>query len=407
MKKAVPFLVGGLILLILVILIASNSSNKRLRQFDDRITLRQADKIPYGTHVAREFLPSLFPSATLFYDRKYPGGWDSLEVYRSNQAIIIVADYFDADVVEMENLSSFVERGNYVFLIFRNASDDLASFFNLTLHNNYFSTYNSSTGDSLQMSLQAPAFTITKSYTYPGYLYDSYFNAVDTSRTVVLGRDGNQHPNFIRMDKGAGSFFLHTAPLAFSNYFILHKNNSDYYAAALSVMPKDVSRLLWNEYFLEKPRLDDENEEPGWLNALLGQPAFKSGLLTALATLLLFVLLGMRRKQRMIPTYERPKNDSLDFVKTLGRLYYDRKDHLNLAYKMAAYFLEHVRSTYKLPTHTLDENFVLSLHYKSGYAEGDTRAIINTIHHIHTSHSMTDKELSAFHRQLEDFYQNT
>ena len=70
----------------------------------------------------------------------------------------------------------------------------------------------------------------------------------------------------------------------------------------------------------------------------------------------------------MIPAHPRPQNDSLDFVKTMGRLYYDRKDHQNLAKKMSVYFFEHVRSTYKLPTHTLDEAFVEALHYKSGYS---------------------------------------
>jgi hypothetical protein len=115
----------------------------------------------------------------------------------------------------------------------------------------------------------------------------------------------------------------------------------------------------------------------------------------------------MRRRQRMIPPFERPKNDSLDFVKTLGQLYYDRKDHKNLATKMAAYFLEHVRSKYKLPTHTLDDVFVQALHFKSGYPEAETQKIITSIHNIKTAPGITEWQLADFHKDLELFYQNT
>lgn len=406
MKKAAPFLVAGIILVLLIVLIASTSGNSRRRFFDETVSLREADRIPYGTSAARQLLPSLFPNAKLYFDRKYPGAWDSLALYRSDQAIILVADYFEADEVELENLSDFVERGNSVFILFRNASDDVSSFFNIRLDIDYASFYGRST-DSLQVQLVPPAFRQSALYTYPGLKYENYFSAVDSTHALILGKNEKGHPNFIRMDKGAGSFFLHTAPLAFSNYFLLHKGNNAYYEAALSVLPKNTSSILWNEYFLEKPRSKEEDENEGWLNALFNEPAFKWGLLTAAATLVLFVLLGMRRRQRMIPPHERPKNDSLDFVKTLGRLYHDRKDHRNLAGKMAAYFLEHVRSTYKLPTHTLDETFIRSLHYKSGYPESETRDIINSIHRINTSQSITDTELSDFHKQLELFYQNT
>ncbi|HEX8314719.1 MAG TPA: DUF4350 domain-containing protein [Flavisolibacter sp.] len=404
MKKAGPYIVGGVILLLLVMLMVSTKGTNR--RFDETVTLRESDRIPYGTRVARELLPSFFPEARFPFDRKYPGIWDSIETYRSNQAVILIADYFEADREELESLSDFVGRGNYVFLIARNASDDLSSFFRFGLHSE-FSSYYGLQEDSLQVKLEQPAFQTTGLYTYPGRKYESYFTSLDSVHTTVLGTNDKGFANFIRMDKGSGSFFVHTAPLAFSNYFILHKNNSAYYEAAISVLPKHVNTVLWNEYFLEKPRQNNSNRNPNWLATLFSYPSFKWGLLIAAFTLVLFVLLGMRRRQRIIPPYERPKNDSLDFVKTLGRLYYDRKDHKNLAGKMAAYFLEHVRSTFKLPTHTLDDTFVMSLHFKSGYPEKETRDIIDNIHHINTSYAITDKELSHFHKQLELFYQNT
>ena len=404
MNKWLPYILGAVLLGLLVVVMTSNST-KPPRKMDERITLRQADKIPYGTRVARELLSSLFPDAALPFDRKYPGSWDSIDVSESKQAVVLIADYLDADHDELEELGSFVEKGNYVFIIGRAASDDVRTFFRVTYKNDYFTSFSSS--DSLKINLETPTFKSSSSFTYPGQKYDGSFSGINEGRTAVLGRNQKAEPNFIQLNKGKGSFFIHSAPLAFSNYFILHKNNSAYYEQVFSVLPKNITTILWNEYFLEKPRQPEDNKEPNWLGALFSYPAFKWGLLIGAITLALFILLGMRRRQRMIPPFARPKNDSLDFVKTLGRLYYDRKDHKNLANKMAAYFLEHVRSKYKLPTHTLDESFVQALHFKTGYPEVEARNIINAIHSIRTSSSISDAELSDFHKQLELFYQNT
>ena len=140
---------------------------------------------------------------------------------------------------------------------------------------------------------------------------------------------------------------------------------------------------MWDEYYLYKKSDDNEREEKkSWLSVLFRYPALKAALLTAIFTLLLFVLLEMRRKQRFIPVITKPRNDSLDFVKTIGRLYYDKGDHKNLCRKMAAYFLEHVRNKYKLPTGTLDDEFVKNLQFKSGVEEQEIRSIVSFIKYL-------------------------
>ncbi len=143
------------------------------------------------------------------------------------------------------------------------------------------------------------------------------------------------------MNAGEGAVYIHTSPLVFSNYFILHKNNIPYFQQAVSVIPASVNKVLWNEYYLTKQNTPSQRE-PGWLRVLFQYKAFRWGLITAMATLFVFILLEMRRKQRIIPIIEKSKNDSLDFVQTIGRLYYDKKDHKDLSKKMGIYFLDHV-----------------------------------------------------------------
>ncbi len=140
------------------------------------------------------------------------------------------------------------------------------------------------------------------------------------------------------------------------------------------------------------------------MSTLFHFPGLKWGLLTAIFTLLLYVLLEMRRKQRFIPVITRPRNDSLDFVKTIGRLYYDKGDHKNLCKKMSAYFLEHVRNRYKLPTSELNNDFIKNLQFKTGLNEADIQGIVFFMRDLEKTNVVNDRQLAWFHKQLESFY---
>ena len=100
----------------------------------------------------------------------------------------------------------------------------------------------------------------------------------------------------------------------------------------------------------------------------------------------------------------KPKNDSLEFVKTIGRLYHDKGDHQNLCRKMSAYFLEHVRSRYKLATSDLNDGFIKNLHGKTGIDEGEIKDIVSFVRTLDTLPGVSVKQLASFHRQLESFY---
>jgi hypothetical protein len=409
MKKFTPYIIAFLILAFVTVIIIA-ASRKLPRKMDERITLREKDKIPYGMAAAKNLSGSIFPDADVSTDDRSPGYWDEISSTSSGQAVIIVAGYFSADEYELRQLMNFVEKGNYVFIIARAFSDEAQSAFHFTWSQNMLSSLFSTSDDSLRVQLIKPAFESDSFYTYPGRKFESWFQTIDTAYTTVLGTNGSS-PNFIRMDKGYGSFFIHSAPLAFSNYFILHKNNIHYYEQALSVIPRDVRKIVWNEFYLTQRRenrnYENRDKEPNWLSVLLGIRAFRWGFFLLLLLLLLWVLLNSRRKQRMIPDHPKPKNDSLDFVKTMGRLYYDRRDHYNLAKKMSTYFLEHVRSIYKLPTHTLDEPFVDALYFKSGYPRGDLNEIVSFIQYLQHGGSINEHQLIIFHDHLESFYQNT
>ena len=100
MKKALPYIIGAAVLITIgVLVITRNSTGKR--SFDDRVTLRQKDKIPYGTAVEGELLPASFPSATILSENQAPGNWNHISTYSPNQAVLIIARDFSADEYEL------------------------------------------------------------------------------------------------------------------------------------------------------------------------------------------------------------------------------------------------------------------------------------------------------------------
>jgi hypothetical protein len=404
MKRALPYIIGLILLILLAAVLVSGSKN-RPKKLDERITLKKEDKIPYGMAVAKDLVIKSFPKANVSFHKKELSLWSQNYETETNQALFLIADFFNADEDELGRIFQFAESGNTVFIIARSLSYETLSKCGFSYYDYITDQWVQAVQDSLIVSLERPVFTDNRPYVYPGKRHESYFYELDTLRTIVLGRNQNGGADFIQMNKGRGKVFFHLAPLAFSNYFILHKDNHKYFEQVISVVPPGVEKILWDEYFLTKPGA--RSEEPSWLRVLWKQKEFKWGLFTALAALFFYVLLNMRRRQRMIPTITRPKNESLEFVKTLGRLYYQRRDHMNLARKMGAHFRDHVRARYNLPTVEMEENFIITLQKKSGYPEAELKQIVEFITFLETAPAISERQLVEFQKKLESFYEKT
>ncbi len=410
MKKALPYL---LILLLgaAVITLFFSARKKNRKKLDENFTLKRKDKIPYGSWVAFHSLPSLFPDAHISVNRYEPGYWDSLSNYEEKQVLIILTARFEADREELKRLTKFVEYGNDVFISAQYISSAADNYFNFLT-----SAYDMSLmgiqelEQGMKIRLNSPPFSPGEIYGYPGRGFQSYFSSIDSSTTDVLGYDGSGRINFIRLQAAKGYIYIHLEPFAFTNYFLLHRSNIGYFEKLMSLLPADARQVVWDEYYLNKVVSRPREEKKNWFTVLMGMKneegrnSFRAAFLLLIGLLLLYVFMEMRRKQRYIPVVTRPRNDSLDFVKTIGRLYYDKGDHKNLCKKMSSYFLEHVRNKYKLSTGTLDDEFRMNLSFKSGVSEDELRPITTFIRYAEDAPEITPRQLMEFHQQLESFY---
>jgi hypothetical protein len=412
LKKYSPHILVGIIVLALLLLLFADKGSKE--QLDERLSFRKRDKIPYGSFVAYESMKSLFPKAHVFSEKMEPGTWDSISQTGKNQVLVIICPDFNADRYEMTNLINFIENGNDVFISAISLSDDATRALNCDVNSiepliSYFS--NAGASDTLTVSLVQPFNQGNVKYSYPGKQLDSYFSRMDAKTSVMMGTDKKNRPNFIHMKAGRGNLFVHLAPMAFTNYFLLHKQNIEYFEKIFTLLSPATTKVLWDEYYINKK--SDRRRDPNrksWLSTLLnienanGQKSIAFAFWLLLLLLLVYVLMEMRRKQRYIPVIKKLRNDSMDFVKTIGRLYHDKGDHRNLCRKMAAYFLEHVRNRYKIPTNELNEEFVKNLTIKSGIPEEEIRPITGTITYLEQQVTISNADLYQFHKQLESFY---
>lgn len=398
--------------------VLSSCGSKTLNK---RVTLWRGDKIPYGTYVAYENLHHLFPDASVVINKRSPDRYktfnglhlkdnDDNENYEDHKtSYIIISTEVEPDENEAAAILGMVSRGQHVLISALHISDIMLD--SLHLKTAYYSG-GFNIGDSLTVSVYNPESNDAVSYSYPGKALDNYFVSFDSTFTTVLGRDQLGHPNFVRFDyEGGGTLYIHLAPVAFSNFFLLHKNNKAYYDNVLSYLPKNSDVVRWDDYFRYHKAGNDNSSQQGkglfgagsWLSK---QPALAQAMWLLLLLLLIIYLFESKRKQRVIPVIQPLKNASVDFVKTIGRLYYQRHDNLNLAQKMTVHFQDYVRSKYGIRASLRDPEFEKRLAWKTGY---DIKALSDLLYYINMLHdapSVSDEGLLELNHKLEHFYKH-
>ena len=191
---------------------------------------------------------------------------------------------------------------------------------------------------------------------------------------------------------------MHAAPMAFTNYFTLTENNSRYIEQALSYLPKNAKAVYWDEYY----KIGRGGPSTP-LRVILSKPPLKAAYFLALASIILFLVFQSKRKQRVIPILEKPRNATMDFVETVSRVYYNQQNHRNIALKKVTYLLDQVRTSYGLQTQLLDEAFEKRLSHKSGVSINVIRDLVGMIHRVRSNETVLAPELMHFSRLIDEF----
>jgi len=229
-------------------------------------------------------------------------------------------------------------------------------------------------------------------------LGSQYFSRFDTSKVTVLGRNQRGDANFIKYSFGKGSLYILPNPQLLSNYSLINPAGADYAAKALSFLPP-AKLLIWDEY-----QTRGNTANASILRVIFKHAPLRWAYYIALVSILLFVLFEIKRRQRIIPVIAPLLNSSVDFVKVVGKVYYQQRDNKDIAAKKISYLFEFVRTAYRLKTGTLDESFIDDLVHKSGATEEAVLQLVTLIKNIKNGYQVSDAQLISLNKQIEHFY---
>lgn len=380
------------ILALLFILVNANTPNS----VSWLATYKMKDKNPYGAEVTYAFLEDIFGKDNVIHNNASPYEYlhDNLNAFN----VIYLASAVKTSDVDQDAILEFLDRGNNVFIAAQEFSGPLAD--TLGLSNTGYHMFPADAADSVTLSFTNRNFN-NKDYSFQ---YDHLFNYILPDTTLemdytILSQSSDYQPHFIKVSYGSGNLYYHSNPLIFTNFNMLHESEQyEYISNCFSYLPK--TKTLWSEYYSAGGSQESSTE----LRFILKNPQLRWAYYILLSFVGIFILFQSKRRQRAIPIVTPPRNSTLEFVETTGRLYFQQKNHANLANKKIQFFLEKIRTKYYINTSVLDESFVDSVASKSGVSQEDIRQLIKMFDFIKKAEKITESQLLDLNKKIESFY---
>lgn len=367
-------------------------------QHDWTVTFAHDDKNPYGAYALAELLPDVFPEESIRHS--YLTLYEIKDSLKRSGSIISISANFSAGKEDTEALLKHLEGGGSAFISAHYFLGHFADTLKLSTYDYFFKGGDILTrNDTAAIRFVNPSLDTTLQFYFKRDNAHNYFSKFDTTRTTVVARNDRDNPVTIRMQWGKGHLILNCTPLAFTNIYLLAKENHTYASATLSYLPK--TDVEWTEHY-HLGRM--ESRTP--LRFILTSEPLSWAYYLTVFSILLFMLVEIKRKQRIIPIIKPLENTTLEFVTTIGNLYYQSGEHKNIAEKKIHFFFDYVRTKYWLQVNKLDDAFIVALSRKSGKPEEDVRALITVIAYIQHRPDIAIDRLVDLNERLEKFYQN-
>ncbi len=373
-------------------------------------TYYASDKKPFGAYIAYHQLGEMFFHNSIHTEsRNFEESWKNID--DTSGVYITIAKTLYTTNEDVNSIIAFAERGNDAFFSAQsfdhNLLDELGCkvFSDLDIDILHGILYKR-TGIRFNSHIS----TDTSMYRYYYYPFTTKFASFDPADTRVLGYSAFGAPDFIVVFRGKGRIFLHCEPRTFSNYFLLQYDNYHYLENAFGYMNDHPQHVYWNSYYArlrsKDEAMNNRNDSGGFssLSEILKHPPLAVAFWLSLSMLLLYVLFGIKRRQRVIEMVKPNENTTVTFTETIGRLYLQKKDNKNIAEKMTTYFNEYIRNKYFLNTYLINGDFIDTLSRKSGVPHGKVESLYRAIDRIGHSMETDDFQLLSLNEQIQDFF---
>lgn len=369
----------------------------RPKSFDRTISYSPKTFRPYDT---RFFFLTLKKNTRLATNTRIPGG---KRFSGTGKTYVVCSPYFLPDVNEKNKILQFVSQGNTLLL----SSFDIAPHFLKTLNIQGQSLIKplKATDDSLKI-----VWNTGESWAYPGSAAGPGLLLSSSHPAQIVASDGRRFPALIRISYGKGTIWLQNQPMAFSNYFLLHKNNSTYLDRIMEELNLSSATLIWDNYYPDLKSAADRkarqksNPPEGksfFVEMVRRHPPLQWAVFTFLAGTLLFVFNYARRLRQPAEQLPDTENTSLEFTKAIAGLYRENKDNAAIAQKIRLQLQDHLLNAYKIPAHDLTPENAGAISRKTGKPPEDITRLAELLPRL--QEKVSDKTLTEFYRLVYKF----
>lgn len=343
-------------------------------------TFDQNDKQPYGGHVFYDRLGDFFTEKELSFQTMYEHG-DSLE-----GQIIILSSEFRLSKEDLEIMMSRLRKGNDLLIASSFFEKAFLDSIGLKLDTD-FKSASIQAMDSVKITFEG------EEVYYPKGQIVAVFDLKDSSGWNVVAHA--HKPVVVYKNFGEGRLVLSTHPLAFTNYGLLKSDGLFLPELAMNHLRPGV--VSYNRYY-HSGRL--ESQTP--LRFLISQPPLRWALNLTLVAIVILLVVGSRRKQAKIGLLDPKTNTTIQFIKTLGGLYYREGKHKNAANKLVSHFIKTLKEKYYI-TNLFDESTYHSLAVRTGMKKADVIKTFEIIQHIRKGHVVSEPMLLELNKRIEEF----
>ncbi len=400
----------NMFLLVIISFCSCQQNKKSLPALSE--SYRRTDKLPFGSFVAYRGFKSEFPDYWInVAEKPFNETWKGLKSESTNtySLYFLVTKNLILSVDEVNAMVEYVKAGNDLFISADYLDEKLLDAIYCTINRKgeIISEVNGKMHDTYVSMFYGSNFNSAK-YSYYYFPFLNYFNSYDPSITRVLGVNELNLPNYIVIFSGRGRLYLHLAPRIFSNYFLLTKENFNYFENVTAYLRFNPQYIYWDEYYKEfsstrnKNNLNNDGQFSS-LEVINQNPPLLWAFYLALTAILLFVLFNIKRKQKVIEVVKQNKNSTVAFTETVGRLYLQHKNNGKIAEKMITYFFEYLRKKYFINTSEVTPQFINSLSGKSGVGQRETEKLFEMINNIQQQDEVMDEELLDLNLKIENF----
>jgi hypothetical protein len=159
---------------------------------------------------------------------------------------------------------------------------------------------------------------------------------------------------------------------------------------------------MWDEYY-KIGRLQFSTP----MQFIATQPALKWAWFIALAGLLLFLIFGGKRLQRVIPEIAPVSNTSIDFATTIANMYLNAGSHRDILNKKITFFMDYLRTNLRVNTTKMDAYTRQQIAQRSGLALDKINQLVDDLDTVDGMVEVSSRDLKRITDQIDNFYKNT